>query len=406
MRLFGLLVALIVLAAACGGDDPSSEDSTDTTDEVSDEPILIGASLPLSGDFSEPGKGVQNGYEVWKEHVNASGGLLGRPVELVIRDDASDPNTVVADYERLITVDQVDLLFGPFSSFLTIPSSEVAEKYEMVFVEPAGSAPDVFNRGLQYLFYASTAVAQDQGNYWAEWVVSLPEGERPTTAAYPIVDDPFAGAAADGIREILEAGGIETVYREIYPPEQTNFGPIAAKIADSEAEIVVGGTIFEDAVGLVRSMQELDYQPKAVFLNTAPATTPGFKDALGDAVEGIYGPSSWASSLTTPGNAEFVETYTEMFGSEPAEDAAQGYTTGQVMAAAVEAVGSTDDQDAIRDYLRANSFETIEGTLSFDDTGAPSGGGYIILQYQDGEIVYLLPEDVATGTPVYPKPEW
>ena len=392
------LLALSLVAAACGSDSDSDSDSV--------EPILIGASLPLSGDFSNPGEGVRRGYEIWAEQINDAGGLLGRPVELIIRDDASDPNTVVADYERLITVDNVDLLFGPFSSFLNIPASEVAEKYKMVFVEPAGSAPDVFNRGLQYLFYASTAVAQDQGNHFAAWIASLPDGERPATAAYPILDDPFAGAAADGVREIAEAAGIETVYREVYTPDLTDFSQIAAKIADSGAELVVGGTVFEDAVGLVRGMQELNFQPKAVFLNTAPATSPDFKDALGDAVEGIFGPSSWALTAGTPGNAEFAALYEAKYGEIASEDAAQGYTTGQVMAQAVTAVGSIDSQDDIRDYLRDNEFSTIEGILKFDETGAPSGGGYNVLQYQDGEIVYVLPDDAAVGSPIYPKPEW
>ena len=109
-------------------------------------PIRIGASLPLTGRFSEPGTAAQQGYEVWASIVNANGGLLGRPVELTIVDNASDQDTAVADYEKLITVDKVDLVVGPFSSFLVIPTSEVAARYGYAFVEPAGGAPDVFNR--------------------------------------------------------------------------------------------------------------------------------------------------------------------------------------------------------------------------------------------------------------------
>ena len=89
-------------------------------------PIRIGASLPLTGRFSEPGTAAQQGYEVWAAIVNESGGMLGRQVELSIVDNASDQDTAVADYEKLITVDKVDLVVGPFSSFLVIPTSEVA----------------------------------------------------------------------------------------------------------------------------------------------------------------------------------------------------------------------------------------------------------------------------------------
>ncbi|HZK52209.1 MAG TPA: ABC transporter substrate-binding protein, partial [Actinomycetota bacterium] len=231
------LAFLGLIASACAPDSATEE----TGDNGEEGPIRVGISLPLTGDFTEPGEGVQRGYELWADNVNENGGLLGREVELIIRDDGSDPNKVVSDYERLINVENVDLVFGPFSSLLVVPSSEVAEKYEMLFVQPAGAAPEVFDRGLEYLFYAAPAVADDHGKYFNEWLLSLPEDERPKTAAYPELDDPFAQGTAEGIRAELEAGGIETVFKEVYPPDQSDFAPIASKIADSGAELVVGG---------------------------------------------------------------------------------------------------------------------------------------------------------------------
>jgi ABC-type branched-subunit amino acid transport system substrate-binding protein len=106
-----------------------TEAPTEAMQAPSGEPIVIGASLPLSGRFSEPGTAAMQGYETWADIINASGGLLGRPVELSIVDNASDQDTAVADYEKLITVDKVDLVVGPFSSFLVIPTSEVAARY-------------------------------------------------------------------------------------------------------------------------------------------------------------------------------------------------------------------------------------------------------------------------------------
>ena len=114
------------------------------------------------------------------EMVNDSGGLLGRPVEMVIKDDQSDQNLVVTDYNALIDQDQVDLLLGTFSSLLNIPASAVAERAQMVYVEPAGGSPDMFNRGFEYLFFAQQATAPHQADLFSEWVLSLPEGERPT----------------------------------------------------------------------------------------------------------------------------------------------------------------------------------------------------------------------------------
>src|SRR5919106_1247912 len=143
-RVLAAIIALaLLLVAACGGDDGGEESG----EAPEGDPIRIGISLPLTGEFSEPGTGIQAGYETWAEMINSDGGLLGRPVELIFRDDASDPNRVVSDYESLITQENVDLVFGPFSTRLVIPSAEVAESYDMLFAEPAGAAPEVFEQG-------------------------------------------------------------------------------------------------------------------------------------------------------------------------------------------------------------------------------------------------------------------
>jgi branched-chain amino acid transport system substrate-binding protein len=402
-RIVVICFAILALIASACAPDSATEDSGDGEETG---PIKIGISLPLTGDFTEPGEGVKKGYELWADIVNENGGLLGREVELIIVDDASDPNKVVSDYERLITVENVDLVFGPFSSLLVVPSSEVAEKYEMLFVQPAGAAPEVFDRGLEYLFYAAPAVASDHGKYFNEWLLSLPESERPKTAAYPELDDPFAQGTAEGIRAALEAGGVETVFKEIYPPDQSDFSPIASKIADSGAELVVGGTQYEDCVNLVRALQELDYQPKVVIASTGP-TLNSFSEAVGDAAEGIMAPVGYHPEADFPTNPEFVAAYEEEFGEEPTEDPANAFTVGQIVQQAVEEVGSVEDQDALRDYIRENEFETIVGPLSFNERGEPQSA-HMILQWQNGRIEIVLPDDdqVKSAEMIFPKPAW
>src|SRR3954470_19780424 len=131
--------AVVLLAVAACGSKPS-----DSASESSDDPIVIGISLPLTGDFSQPGGEARKGYEIWRDQVNADGGMLGRQVELKITDDASNQDTVVTDYTKLITQDKVDLLLGTFSTLLNFPASAVAEKNGMLYVEPAGGAPKMF----------------------------------------------------------------------------------------------------------------------------------------------------------------------------------------------------------------------------------------------------------------------
>jgi len=412
LALLPVLLAL-VFAAGCGGDDDDGGDAggTDTgaTDdgEASGEPIRIGASLPLTGDFSEPGEAARRGYEVWVEMTNEAGGLLGRPVELIVKDDQSDQNLVVTDYNALINQDQVDLLLGTFSSLLNLPASAVAEQAGMVYVEPAGGSPEMFSRGFEYLFFAQQAVSIHQADLFSEWVVNLPEGEKPATAAYVAADDPFGGPVAEGVQNQLEAGGVETVYSEIYPPETVNFDAIASAIAAEQPDVIAQGSAgLQDGVNLIRALQRVGYSPQQMFQASTPSFADQYSDAIGiENTEGIFFAVSYHVDAETPGNTEFLEEYRAAYDEDPAEDAADAFAAAEVLQAAVEAVGEID-QDAIRDWLRENEVETILGPLSWDETGAPEQA-YLLAQWQGGDEQIILPEDVATSdTIVNPKPPW
>jgi branched-chain amino acid transport system substrate-binding protein len=362
-----------------------------------DGPIRIGTSLPLTGEFSQPGQAAEQGYEVWREMVNEAGGLLDRDVELVVKDDASNQNTIVADYNALISRDKVDLLLGTFSSLLNLPASSVAERNGMLYVEPAGGSPEIFSRGYQYLFFAQQATADKQGLVFADWVTSLPEDQRPQTAAYPTLDDPFAQPVVEGVKEILEGAGIETVYEETYAIDTKNFDTIVNAMRSEDPDLVVHGAQFEDGIGMTRAMLKADFTPDMFFQTNAPSFADQFSDGIGaENTEGVMFAVSHSPDADTPGNAEFVAKYEEMFGGTPPEDAADAYAAGQVLQAAVEAVGSIDDQEALADWLRENEVETILGPLSWDETGAPTGE-FLIGQWQGGKAEIVLPPEAATA---------
>jgi branched-chain amino acid transport system substrate-binding protein len=394
------VVAMVTLSGCGGGDDGGSGGS-------SADPIRIGVSLPLTGDFSEPGKGIQRGYEAWAKIVNDSGGLLGRRVELKVLDDQSNADRIVTDYEQLIGKDKVDLVFGPFSTRLVVPSARVAQEYDMLFVEPAGAAKEVFEQGFKNLFYAAPAVANDHYNHLAEHILALPEAERPKTVAYAAMDDPFAQGTAYGLKEKLEKAGVKTVVNEVYPPNTTDFSGIAAKIANSKADMVVGGSQYQDGVNLIVALQQLNYQPKLAAFSTAP-TNPEFAKAIGNKTAGILSPTGYTQEAKYPSNAEFVQKYTAQFGKAPEEDEANAYTTGQVVAAAVKAVGCAeqgDCQQKLVDWLRGNEVQTVVGPLKWDEAGRPQGA-HMIQQWVGGDIKIVLPDDVKEASFVYPKPKW
>ncbi len=428
---FVLVLAAAMFAVACGSSEettttaaapattgttagPATSGTTGAPTTASTvanaQPIKIGTSLPLTGGKSVPGSAAKQGYEVWQDMVNAAGGILGRPVELVIKDDASDQNTIVADYNALIAQDKVDLLLGTFSSLLVLPSSAVAEKNNMVYVTPTGAAPEIYERGFTKTFMSQQALAPDAGKVFANYIVNLPPDQRPKTAAYPTMDDPFTAPVIEGIKKIFTDAGIKNVYEVTYPEGTTDFDSIVNAIKSANPEVVVHGAIFEDGVAIVRGMLKAGFKPAWLFQTTAPSTGDQYAQAIGpENTEGIVYHMSHSPKANTPGNAEFVKRYYEMFpdAKDLPEDVADAYAAGQVLAAAVTAVGSLD-QDAIANWLHANTVETILGPLSWDAKGIPQGE-FMIAQWQKGLTEIVLPEAVATapiiagwkpGTPV------
>jgi branched-chain amino acid transport system substrate-binding protein len=385
------LLSVTLVASACTADTPSAEGDV----------ITFGASLPLTGEFSQGGLDTQQGYETWVAMTNESGGLLGKDVEIIVKDDATNQNTVVTNYNNLISEEGVDLLLGSQSSLLNIPASAIAERNKMVFVCPSCGSPDMFNRGFEYIFFSQQTIAPLQGKVFAEWVLSLPEDQRPKTAAYPMLDDPFAAPVASGVEEILSAAGIETVYMDTYPVTTKNFDAIASALKDSGAEMVVQGAQFEDGVNMIRSLNRVEFAPEILYQSSSPTYGEQYLEGVGEeSAQGVLFSSSYNIAAATPGNDEFVAKFNEMFGFNPPEDAADGFAAAEVLAAAVEAVGSLDDQKALADWIRTNEVETILGTLSWNDDGSPDGD-FLIGQWQDGAQQIVLPSNAATTETIY-----
>ena len=405
MALASLLISACAPAATPAPQDTSAPAEATSAPAEEQPPIKIGASLPLTGDFSEPGTAAKKGYDLWVDVVNEAGGLLGRQVEFVVYDNASDPDTAVADYERLITQDEVDLVVGPFSSRLVIPTSEVAAKYGYAFPEPAGGAPDVFNRGLTNIFFAQPAPSADQAIPFADFVLSLPEETRPKTFAVITIDDPFSVGVVESAEALLTAGGLEMVLKEVYPPETQDFSSLAAKVAELNPDLLVGGTQFEDSVGQIKAYQQAGYQPDGAVFLTGPGIPVEFKEALGTATEGVFAPISWFEASTTETNPEFVAAYHAKYGDEPiAEDSANAYTVGQVLQQAIENTQSIDNAKLIEE-MHSATFTTVVGPLSFDEAGRPKGS-YMVLQWQGDSYVIVAPDFAKQADPIWPKPAW
>jgi branched-chain amino acid transport system substrate-binding protein len=371
-------------------------------------PIKIGISLSLSGDFSDPGKAVQKGYKLWAAYVNAHGGILGRQVQLKIVDDASNPNQAVTNYQNLITRDHVDLVFGPFSSLLTGPAATVAKRYHYAFLEPAGGGPAVFALKLNNLFFVQPAPVVRCGDSFVAYLKTLPASQRPKTAAYPSLDDPFSSPIADAMQAKFEKMGVKTVFKTIYPAETTDMTPIIAKAISKKPDMIVAGTQSEDAYGQVKALVQAGYNPKFLFFANGANSPTEFPSKVGAKnVNGIFSCSDWTPAAPTSGNKLFVQQYLKKYGGNQFgidNNSSEAWAVGQLLQLVAKKTGSIDNQKIIT-ALHSGTWPTIEGNLSWNAYGEPNGQD-LLVEWVNGKLLPVFPPKVALAKPFSPKPAW
>jgi branched-chain amino acid transport system substrate-binding protein len=402
----GVVAAAAVLTlGACAS---SSNNSGTSASQKAGTPLVIGASVSLTGDFADNGKAVKRGYEMWANEVNAKGGVLGRKVTMKIVDDASSPTQVVSNYQNLINRDKVNLVVGPFSSLLTVPASQVANRYAYAFLEPAGGGPAVFAQNLHNLFFVQPAPTTKSGDVFANWILSLPASSRPKTAAYTELDDPFAAPIAENIRARFEAAGIKTVYKQVYPAETQDFSAIMSKVVAANPDVLVGGTQNNDAYAQVKTLVQLKFSPKFMFLSNGANSPLEFPSKVGaQNTEAIMSAGDWFPGSTATGSADFTAAYIKAYGGTADtidNSTAEAYAVGQVLQAVAAKTGKIDNATLIA-TLHQGSWPTLLGDLSWGPNGAPSGS-FNLIQWQSGKLVPVYPAGIAQAKPIYPKPNW
>ena len=400
--LIASMTGLGLTLISCGGGTGTATVSPGT-------PITIGVSVSLSGDFSGDGKALVQGYDLWAQDINKTGGLLGHHVTMKYVDDASSTQQVVTNYNTLISSDKVDLVFGPFSSLLTIPAAAVVDRLGYAFPEPAGGGPAVFTAGHKNLFFVQPAAVEDNLVSYTQYLLALPAGQRPATAAYATEDDPFTQPQIDKARSLLEAGGIKTSYYKVYPAETTDFTPIGLQVANAKADVVILGTQLPDALAFAKIFIQQHYNPMSMIETTGPDQGSSFSGPLGANTEGIMVPAGWTPSATAYGNPSFVSEFIAKYGGTAADisaDSAEAYSVGQVVEQAATKANSIDNQTLIN-TLHTGIYQTVQGPMGFDAVGKPTGGvGVFVEQWQNGSAVFVYPTSVAAAQPEYPKHNW
>ena len=358
------------------------------------EPIRVGVTASLTGDFAELGRDQLTGIQMWADDLNARGALLGRKVEIVHYDDASDAGKSAALYERLISQDGVDLLLGPYSSALTLAASRVAERHNFPMVATGASSETIWDQGFSNIFQIDAPA----GDYM-KLPLELANDKGLKRIALVYADTEFPREVAEGARKMAASHGMQIVFDEAYPQENLEFAGIAGRLKAAGPDVVLGGTYFNDSVELVRAIRKTGFRPEILVMTVGPAQED-FGRQLGDDANDVMGAIAWMRSGKMPLAYDFSFRYKEKYGHNAAVHAAYGYGGGQVLEAAVRLAGALD-RDAVREQLKTMKFRSLLGHYRVDETGRQIAKETYVMQWQDGYRLLVMPEDIADNSIKY-----
>jgi branched-chain amino acid transport system substrate-binding protein len=411
------LVAMTAASAAVAACGLSSTNNANTLlAGPTGTPITIGISLPLygkdqAGGFAPDGQACKKGYELWASDVNNHGGLLGRPVKLIILNDAGDPPTDAKNYRTLITQDHVDLTLAPFSSLLVSQAAaQVTRHYGYALAAGSAAAPAVYLLKDHDLF-STNVPAADQMTPFAKWLAAQPG--HPARAAYPMVDDPFADPPVINASKYLAKHGVQTVYYKTY---DANIGTRAleanaAAVAKTHPGVVFLGSIAISTVQVfMAAFAKAGWIPKYFIASSGPDQGSAFIDTVGPGhAVGAMVPNGWSGNFPYALSHVMVQDYIAKYGGTAADinaDVAESYSAGEVEAAAVQATHSLNQQ-AIINWLHKPTtvVQTVVGPVQFDANGKNTdiSNSALIFQWQPGQggsgapqFVQVLPNGIGT----------
>jgi branched-chain amino acid transport system substrate-binding protein len=386
----------------------------------SGEPIKIGFAMALTGPLAANGKQALLGAKIWEETINKKGGLLGRPVKLIYYDDQSNPSTVPGIYTKLLDVDKVDLVVGPYATAQIAPALPVVMQKGKVFISLFGLA---VNSEFDYPKYFSmipsgpdTKAAFTDGFFQ----VAAAQNPKPTTVALVAADQEFSKNACEGARANAKKYGFNVVYDKTYPPSTADFTPIIRAIQASNPDIVTICSYPLDSVGMIKAVNEVGFKPKMIGGAMVGLQATVFKLQLGPLLNGVVNYETWVPSekMQTAGALDLLKTYQSRAAAEGVDPLGYylgtwGYAYLEALAAGVEGAKSLND-DKISDWLRSHPVNTIMGEVSFGPKGEWTKSRMLQVQYHDikgnsldqfrgmDTQTVLTPPDLKTGDVIYP----
>lgn len=379
-----------------------------------------GVITSLSGENILGGNLTKQGYDLWVDAVNARGGIeIGGEqflVEMFYGDDQSNPATGADAAERLIVQNEVDALFGPYTSGSTIAVQPICQKYQVPMVSGSAESPNVWKARPEFNFGVIPAVDTTAG--MSLGVLAQTSGMAVRTVAVIGVNEPFSKETGEGFRDGVKEAGLELVAYELVPPNG-DLTPIISKIAALNPDAVAVGGHEEVLINVVKTSKSLNFRPKALIMHYG-ITNPAFAHALGADADGTAGVAVWLPTVSYSddlfGTAkDFAEMAEKKLGGEPDYTAAGCAASGLVLGDALKRLGrkpklTPEDRVALKDAIAETDINTFYGPIRFEKEGNHYHNNVqpvpVLVQIQGGKTVAVGPREAAVADFTFPLPAW
>src|SRR4051812_12337534 len=376
-------------------------------------PIKIGMSMAQTGGLAGGGKASQLGIEVWRDDVNAKGGLLGRKVELIVYDDKSSASETPAIYSKLLDVDKVDILFAPYATVPTAPLMPLVKQRGMLLM---GNFSFQVNSKVGHDMWFNNA-PWGPADSWASSFLDLGQKAGGKTVALLAADQEFAQNLAKTAREVATKLNMQIVFDQAYPPSTVEFSGILRALKAAKPDIVYVASYPPDSAGILRAVNEIGIGDNVKLFGGGMVGLQfgAVMENLGSLLNGVVNYNTWLPepNMYNEGTKAFFETYTKKAVEAKVDPlgyylAPYGYASGQLIEGAIKAVGSLD-QKALAKYLRENTHKTIVGPITYAADGEWKETATLQAQFRgvvdknieqfrtSGKQVILFPEKLGQG---------
>ena len=372
--------------------------------------IKFGCAVSMTGIFAHEGELHKNGLEFWKDKVNEMGGISvgGKRYKVDIKyyDDKSDTMTSAKLVEKLITVDKVDFIFGPFGSGATFAGSSVAEKYKIIMIAPMGSADKIYERRYKYLFSAIATVGKSHDDWVPGFLSQL--NPRPRTLAIIAQNSLWPLSSAAAFTKPAEEWGLKVVYSEKFPGGIEDFSALYTEIRARKPDILLAVSFVKEMIIMAKQLKEMQVYVPMVIMPAGPSV-PDFRNSLGKRAEHIIGHTSWTVTLPYEGKVfgtsrDYARMMKDKYGYNVDRTGASGTVSGLIYQLAIERAGSLDTEK-VRKAIKELDAETFYGPIRFDDEGVNIGTPSTVLQMRGGKHLSIYPPAHAEAKVIYPMPK-